>query len=231
MCPLCAESEDSSGHLLLECSHRQIKAMQIKRHDSAVRAINQALQRRSKQGSVFTVMDACKEAELADHGADAKRILRWMIPAEQVSDADLAKMRPDILRVVGLPAAPTEEQLREAADVANREKYRVQLIEVGYCSDTKWRDKVKDKLKQHEHLVATLKEAGWRIDEAPHIIVLGAVGAVYMSGLQALQKLGLTEKHGRALLTKLHLDAIQAAHNISLARRRLERPHHPAGVG
>ena len=98
---------------------------------------------------------------------------------------------------------------------------------------------MKDKLKQHEHLVAALKEAGWRIDEAPHIIVLGAVGAVYMSRLQALQTLGLpmtmmmsvTEKHGRALLTKLHLGAIQAAHYISLARRRLERPHHPAGVG
>jgi ribonuclease HI len=231
MCPLCAEAEDSSGHLLLECSHRQVKAMQIKRHDSAVRAINKALQRQSKTGAAFTIMDACKAAELAVHGADAKRVLRWMLPTDTISDVDLAKMRPDILRVVGLPAAPTDEQLREAADVANRGKYHIQLIEVGYCSDTKWRDKVKEKLKQHERLVAALQEAGWRIDDTPHIIVLGAAGAVYMSGLEALRKLGLTEKHGRALLTKLHLDTVQAAHNISLARRRLERPHHAAGVG
>jgi hypothetical protein len=62
------------------------------------------------------------------------------------------------------------------------------------------------------------------------VIVLGACGATYLSGQQALAQLGLNKKQSSDLLSKLHLSAAGAAHDISLARRRFERTGSSTGV-
>ncbi|KAL4858980.1 hypothetical protein ACK3TF_000778 [Chlorella vulgaris] len=227
-CPLCNEP-DSGGHILLHCRQRQMQAMYIKRHDGAVRMINQALQRHTKHGNAFTVLDACPAAELTSHRADAKRLPRWILPADEISDETLAKMRPDILRILELPSAPTEADIQYVA--SHKSQYTVQVVEIGYCSDTRWTARVADKLEQHHQLMAALRQAGWNVDERPHVIVLGACGATYLSGQQALAQLGLNKKQSSDLLTKLHLNAAGAAHDISLARRRLERTGSRTGVG
>ena len=87
-----------------------------------------------------------------------------------------------------------------------------------------------DKLAQHAPLVAALRADGWTIVE-PHVIVLGACGAVYASGKEALQRLGLPPTRALAVLQELHFLAVQALHDISCARRRLERTLGKAGVG
>ena len=111
LCPLCRTCADSSTHALLECS--RLKAMHIKRHDSTVRKILRALQRRTYGGgSYYTILDACKAAELGALGAAAKRLPRWLLPA--LNDDERAVLRPDILRIIGLPAAPTEAELARA---------------------------------------------------------------------------------------------------------------------
>jgi hypothetical protein len=46
---------------------------------------------------------------------------------------------------------------------------------------------------------------------------------VYLSGQEALLKLGLTKKDTSDLLIQLHLLAVDEAHAITLARRQLER--------
>ena len=221
-CPLCGEGGDSSAHILLACTHGQMEAMRIKRHDRSVRQIERFLRKHSHFASVFTVMmDACKASELAAHEAGGKRLPRWIIPDHLVSDEALAKMRPDILRIVGLPASPTQEDLERA--IQDKRGYTVQVIEVGYCWDTKWREKVAEKMEQHKQLIELLEEAGWTVDKTPHVIVVGACGTVYHSGAKALQALGLTEKQSHELLRQLHFIAIEDMRNISLARRRLER--------
>ena len=113
--------------------------MHIKRHDSTVRKILKALQRRTYGGgSYYTILDACKAAKLGALGAAAKRLPRWLLPA--LTDDERAVLRPDILRIIGLPAAPTEADLARA--LTNEDQYTVQVVEVGYCSDYSWRDKV-----------------------------------------------------------------------------------------
>lgn len=203
-----------------------MQAMYIQRHDSAVRKIHNALRRRTRNGGVYTILDACRETQLAEQGAAAKRLPRWMLPADTTSDALLSKLRPDILRVLELPAAPTDAEIQHA--IANKGQYTIQVVEVGFCSDTRWRDRVANKLAQHDTLMEALQQAGWKVDEHPQIIVLGACGASYLSGQQALERLGLTKKKCSGLLTDLHLIAVHAAHDISMARRRLERR---TGVG
>ena len=172
MCPLCKECPDSSTHALLEC--RCLKAMQIKRHDETVRKVLKALQRGGRHGSTYTVLDACRAEQLQALGADTKRLPRWLLPQEAVTDEDLGRMRPDVLRILGLPAAPTQAQIAHA--MANKDQYTVQVVEVGYCADYSWREKVADKLAQHEELMVALRAAGWQVDAPPHIIVVGAAG-------------------------------------------------------
>ena len=67
-------------------------------------------------------------------------------------------------------------------------------------------------MKQHQRLMDILKAVGWQVDETPHSVVLGALGAVYCSRQQALQKLGLGKGDARgALLEELSLMAVDAA--------------------
>ena len=57
-CPLCGQ-QDGSGHTLLKCGDRQLQAMYTARHDAAVRLIMRTLQRQSRGGGCYTLMDAC----------------------------------------------------------------------------------------------------------------------------------------------------------------------------
>ena len=56
-CRLCLAPLDSAGHLLGECSHRDIKSMHIARHNKAVGLIQDAIDSGSLGGS-YMVMDA-----------------------------------------------------------------------------------------------------------------------------------------------------------------------------
>ena len=156
-----------------------------------------ALLRTYGGGSHYTILDACKAAELGALGAAAKRLPRWL-----------------------LPAAPTETELARA--LTNKDQYTVQVVEVGYCSDYSWRDKVQAKLEQHAALVGKLREEGWKVDEAPHVIVVGAKGAVFLRAQQALQRLGLDKASALQRLTEINVFSVEAAYEITLARRRME---------
>ena len=60
------------------------------------------------------------------------------------------------------------------------------------------------------------------MDEQPHVIVLGALGAVYLSGHEALVRMGLTKAQASTLLAELSVMAVEAAYEVTLMRRRLE---------
>ena len=60
------------------------------------------------------------------------------------------------------------------------------------------------------------------MDEAPHVIVVGAKGAVFLSAQQALQRLGLDKANALQLLTEISVFSAEAAYEITIARRRME---------
>lgn len=171
------------------------------------------------------VMDACRAEDLADHDAATARVPAFLLP--DVPDADRLRMRPDILRVLGLPATPTEEQIESAC--ISKHRHTVQVVEVGYTSDTRWLEKVQEKKAQHARLVAALTVAGWTVES--HVILVGHYGTVYKSGRAALLELGLSKADASSLLEELSVQAVVAAHEIGMARRRLERTRGRDGVG
>ena len=55
-------------------------------------------------------MDACRADQLEELGIGGKRLPRWLLPAS-VGDVELDKIRPDIVRVLGLPLHPLGHKL------------------------------------------------------------------------------------------------------------------------
>ena len=182
-----------------------------------VAAACRALQRRTRQGGCYTIMDACKAADLGKHGVSGKRLPGFILPTEE-SDG-LEKKRPDVLRILNLPANPTAADIENAT--RNKADHPVQVVEVGFTQDTRFAEKMAEKQAQHAELVRLLQQAGWTVSY--HVILVGVAGTVYKSGSRALRELGMGDKDARALLRELHLHALECLYNIVLARRQLER--------
>ena len=152
-CPLC-NKEDSGSHTLLECTHPTLKSMHIARHNLATVTAAKAI-RRGKLGACYMIMDAGRLDNLPE-GLDVAttRIPPWMLP--QLPAADRQKLRPDILLVENL--TPQDIEAGKHLDLATRHTRPIHIVEVGYCRDIAFADKLQQKLTQHAHLSP---QAGW----------------------------------------------------------------------
>ena len=71
------------------------------------------------------------------------------------------------------------------------------LIEVGYASELRYKDKMRDKLAQHQKLSLALTQAGYQCEILP--IVLGTTCGVFHSNLDSMRQAGLS--HERSITT------------------------------
>jgi ribonuclease HI len=214
-CPLCGQP-DSVGHILGGCRHRTLKGHYISRHDKAVRKIFRALQK-GPQGGHFCIMDAGKMQTALQEAANGKRIPEWVLP--DVDPDLLSKMRPDILRIKGLRSNLAQTEINEA--LHTKAGLTIQIIEVGYGPDTRWRETLAKKREQHARLKEALEAAGWEVEE--HLFILGRAGTCYTHNLNTMMDLGITKEQATKLLNKLHVHAVTKLREIVIARRRLER--------
>ena len=133
-----------------------------------------------------------------------------------MKSADWAKYRPDIALVhpnvlVDGPAASLT--------------HPIQLVEVGYCSDTRHDVKHVQKQAQHARLLNVLRAQGYKVDLT--VVTLGTTGTIPTATFQDLESLGLDYDAVVTLLQKLHLLAIQHFGHIIYERRRRENLLHP----
>ena len=91
-CPLCRQL-DGTAHILGECTHPQMVAHRISRHNGAMLILYKALTQGNLAGYV-TVMDATKKGELPE-GCEDTRIPEWVLP--NVPTELRTKMRPDLM--------------------------------------------------------------------------------------------------------------------------------------
>ena len=68
---------------------------------------------------------------------------------------------------------------------------KVWIVEVGYCSDTRYLDKLSEKTPQHRQLQSLLME-GFNVTCLP--IILGNFGAIYSTTESSLLQLGISHK-------------------------------------
>lgn len=212
-CLLCGE-RDSGNHSIGACRHPHLHGLRIKRHDRAVHIIHKHLQH-GREGGNYCIIDAGTMTDVLNAAANGKRVPDWLLPD---TDPDTRqRMRPDILRITGLPANASPEEIEEAQN--SKRGYTVQIIEVGYGQDSRWRDTLERKQQQHKQLAATLRDAGWVVEE--HVIVLGNAAHCYHHNLETFCKLGLTKTQAEGLMTKLHIHSANALYTIIQTREVL----------
>ena len=127
-------------------------------------------------------------------------------------------LRPDLLRVRnhldrGHAAPQTLDE---------RKQYDIDVVEVGFCSDTQYAAKIIEKTAQHAELLEALTAAGWRSVKL-HIFTFGNGGTTYKHNLTALLAMGVTNPKARTCLTKIHKSSVTRGHQMVTTRRWKER--------
>jgi len=140
----------------------------------------------------------------------ATRLPFWLLPNTDINTLD--KMRPGILLVRGRDAsgalAPGHADVRQ-----------VDLIEVGYCSDTRHSEKQFEKTAQHKELAIALRAAGWTVNYMA--VSLGFGGTVSTAAMEAMLKAGAPTEAAKTCMRKLARHAVQYVDKIHGGRRVL----------
>ncbi|KAJ9506815.1 hypothetical protein QJQ45_030420 [Haematococcus lacustris] len=147
-CPLCGEA-DSATHLLSGCS--ETLPMVQERHNGAGRLIAKAISKGTLGGYI----------RFADTGS-------WEKGAKE--DLDLPNdTLHTTLRALGLKTAATKNTTRPdilmvtplaKAGKSGKVTKRVTIIEIKYCSDSRWTDQLDKALNQHTNLAHTIRKEG-----------------------------------------------------------------------
>ena len=222
-CPLCGMA-DSQTHMLLQCPG--LKDHHLSRHNWAVTLIASAIQRGGKGRWHVAALDATAMPESDTHGRTVpRRPPDYLIPD--------CKHRPDIMLLEGVDRFDLTAYA--GADLPPGIQ-NIHIVEVGYCNDTRWREKSEEKDKQHEQLAETMRQRlRQRFGDAVgpdgkhkrkvirHSIPLGVSGFALKHNLEALQNLGLHREHARKCLAQLCHWSQQKLYDIVVQRRLRER--------
>jgi hypothetical protein len=218
ICPICGVDGDSGGHILGGCTDPHIVKVKIKRHDNAVRHIKTLLYHSQFQKS-YIIMDA---------GGDKnkpKRLPTWLLPNQDKLERTF---RPDILIVEGL--LDTDIAKGHIPDLTHKEHYKIHILEIGYCPDTRAAERFPIKAEQHSLLRDLLIQQGWQV-EPIHPLIFGVCGSIYTNTRVYLTNLLKTKpKYIQKTLKQIHLNSIHKAHQMVKLRRHLEHNKGPRGV-
>ncbi|KAJ9508233.1 hypothetical protein QJQ45_030453, partial [Haematococcus lacustris] len=160
-CPLCGEA-DSATHLLSGCS--ETLPLVQERHNGAGRLIVKAISKGTLGGYI----------RFADTGS-------WEKGAKENLDLPNDTLHTT-LRALGLKTAATKNTTRPdilmvtppaKAGKSGKVTERVTIIEIKYCSDSRWTDQLDRALNQHTNLAQTLRKEGHMVEIRP--ILLGIV--------------------------------------------------------
>ena len=245
-CPLCRQA-DSGGHILGGCLHRDMKKQYIARHDKAMRAVVQAFTK-GRLGSYYLIADVGHLEGLKQLGVHSKRVPAFVLPDRYLQNRGLepqvergflqrgevdsrSKMRPDMM-IVEMTASEQQTYIpfddttgatlpTLSAIKQDGKARRIWIVEGGYCSDTRYEDKLKEKEDQHLILQTALEDHGYQVLTLP--IILGVSGSHFHTTTQAFKQLGLSHDAAKTLLFKLHEHSITCLHSIVTSRRVLER--------
>ena len=236
LCPLCS-MPDSAGHILGECTQKDMKSIVIERHNEAGRILAEEIQM-GALGNCLMIGDVGKAEKckaLTLHGSK--------IPDSLLSDSDLTRVgthrqvvRPDLMMVsITTRHAHALEQRKKRTRNGGMAKMlhteqgacniTVTIIEVVYCMETRYYDKHKAKMEQHKKLHDALRNAGYQCVIIP--IVLGTTGGVFDSNLSGMRQIGISHDRSLTLIRKLSKHAIDYMQSIMDLRRRLERERPP----
>ena len=189
-----------------------------------------------QEGSNYIIADVGRLPELHRLAVHSKRSPAFVLPDEFVDtsgfeqqigcnalDAQSSrdKMRPDIMTVEMTPTEYQQHKLHPSMHQLSPNMpagcaRRVWIVEGGYCSDTRYVDKLHENQQQHQTLEASLKAYGYGVPVLP--ITLSFYGTIPDSAIVTVHT--LSTKGGRACFFPVtHMPSFHAAVTL---RRKLE---------
>ena len=245
-CPLCGGA-DSAGHLLGECTHAFMKAACIERHNEAARLIlGEVL--KGHHGNRVVCADIGSQDKAGHLKVETDRV-----PHEVLSDNTFRKckmepslrhkLRPDALVLETTNPDSLPQQSHHSTDVGPSKlpttilerrgpkrqrclrRRKAFIVEVGYASETRFHEKTREKVAQHDELRQLLHMEGYEPVIMP--LILGTTGGIFQTLGLSLETLGVTRDRAITLKKRLHIHSILTMHTIIKARRALEARDNP----
>ena len=197
------------------------------------------------------IADVGTEDAMQEQGAQSLRLPPFLARAETIEEinemqndgeqweymdpADRLKLRPDIM-MVDISNSQADALLNSTNSVKRsrsgketvmlrQQKFNVKIIEIGYCSDTRYHDKIKEKQAQHARLCTILRREGHSVEFLP--IILGTYGSIFNTLNKALDAVKVPRREQDRLARKLVDLACQSHSNILKQRRYLENHKKP----
>ncbi|KAJ9533821.1 hypothetical protein QJQ45_026898 [Haematococcus lacustris] len=160
-CPLCGDA-DSATHLLSGCS--ETLPMVQERHNGAGRLIAKAISK-GTLGGYISFADTGSWDKGAKEDLDLPNdTLHTALRALGLKTATTKNTtRPDILMV--MPTMKTGKRVKAIK--------RVIIIEIKYCSDSRWTDQLDKALNQHTNLAHTIRKEGHMVEIRPILLGIG----------------------------------------------------------
>ena len=122
----------------------------------------------------------------------------------------------DIVLVQGLPARTvTPGAIRRA-----KKEAIVHLVELGITRDTRYRETMESKSRQHDKVEQAIQARGWTTKR--HTVLFGRTGTVYINTLTALRELGMDTAVTTRLLKRIQTHLCDRLYSTYRTRRHLE---------
>ena len=238
LCVVCHQAEDTVGHRLGGCEGEVLAGMHTHRHDAAVKTIVGAV-RRAARGGWHTEYNAGKQTD----GSTVNMIKDCFLKPrpgcridgdprmDAPTEAALLKLKPDVITYQGIRPGELDATLaRLQRGTARRApmNIKLQILELGYCNDWKWEEKVEEKAQAYRALVAHMTRMKWRVEYKQ--VAVGVRGCVFDHLHDVLKWMGMKEPTARKRLARtLALHGARTAAHIMRTYERIRRT--PAGEG
>lgn len=214
-CPLCG-MPDGGTHIALACP--ALKGHYLNRHDTAVALLATEIMK-GKKGNCLLVTDLGEERRAALPYHAEPRIPTWLLRNSPA--------RPDILLIDGVE--PNCKLEKDCAGLPKQNINAIHIVEVGWCTDSRWQAKWEEKAKQHVEgngltgdLTDRLSRRYGRESAAKkvhvHPVVLGVSGFALAKNIESLLAVGLEDAQAERLLAKLARLGMTSLHGIVKTR-------------
>ena len=165
-----------------------------------------------------------QEAELHDHAPRA-------LPTDDEQDANRHNRQDERRRTVRedwlkdytgrLPRHDNPDIIRFEPIPGLKTKFKITIVEVGYCLDDAVAKKIEDKTNKYQELAETLRAAGHKV-QGVVVIPLPVRGNIPHSTRASLIALGIDAWVVDRTLSKLHVAACEQMAHLCHRRRQIE---------